>query len=118
MPREAEIEAEFVDADRSLDALRDHASYHSIRNTLFAYLHAADAADLVADAVAADHRGHEAMWAAAADTSVALPTRDLVDEVYPDVETTREFDAYESLVSTAKARKLLGWEPRRSWRGR
>jgi nucleoside-diphosphate-sugar epimerase len=118
MPREAEVRAAFVESDRSLAAVRDHESYHAIRNTLFAYLHAADAADLIARAVAADHAGHEVVWAAAADTTVELPTAELVAAEYPEVETTREFEGYESLVSTAKARDLLGWEPERGWRGR
>jgi nucleoside-diphosphate-sugar epimerase len=116
MPREEEIRAAFVEGDRSLSALREHESYHAIRNSLFAYLHAADAADLVAHAVEADHAGHEVVWATAADTTVDLPTRDLLEAEYPAVETTREFEGYESLVSTAKATELLGWEPERSWR--
>lgn len=116
MPREAEIQAAFVESDRSLDAVRGHESYHAIHNTLFAYLHAEDAADLVAHAVEADHAGHEAVWATAEDTTVALPTAELVEAEYPDVETRTAFEGYESLVSGAKAKRLLGWEPRRSWR--
>jgi nucleoside-diphosphate-sugar epimerase len=116
MPRPADVQRTFVEADRSIEALREHDSFHSIRNTLFAYLHVDDAADLVAHAVEADHAGHEAVWAAAADTTVDLPTRDLLAEEYPDVDTTREFAGYESLVSVEKARELLGWEPQRSWR--
>jgi nucleoside-diphosphate-sugar epimerase len=116
MPRDDDVREAFVEADRSLSTLRDHESYHSIRNTLFAYLHVDDAADLVAHAVVADHDGHEAVWAAAADTTVDLPTADLLAAEYPDVETTRSFDGYESLVSTARARDLLGWRPERSWR--
>ena len=116
MPRPEEIRRQFVERDRSLSALRGHESYHSIRNTLFSYLHAEDAADLVAGAVEADHAGHEAVWATAADTTVDCPTEELVAAEYPDVEPTKEFEGYESLVSTEKARDLLGWEPRRSWR--
>jgi nucleoside-diphosphate-sugar epimerase len=118
MPREAEVKAAFVEPDRSLAAVREHESYHSIHNTLFSYLHAADAADLIACAVAADHAGHEAVWAAAADTTADCPTADLVAAEYPDVETRVEFTGHESLVSTEKARELLGWEPRRGWRDR
>lgn len=118
MPREAEIRTAFVEADRSLSALRDHESYHAIRNTLFAYLHAEDAADLVARAVEADHTGHEVVWAAAADTTVDCPTAELVDREYPDVPCEESFEGYESLVSTEKAARLLGWESKRSWRDR
>jgi nucleoside-diphosphate-sugar epimerase len=116
MPRPEEIQRQFVERDRSLSALRQHESYHAIRNSLFSYLHVEDAADLVASAVEADHAGHEAVWATAADTTVDCSTEDLVAAEYPDVESTTEFEGYESLVSTEKARDLLGWEPRRSWR--
>jgi nucleoside-diphosphate-sugar epimerase len=118
MPRPAEIRTAFVEADRSLDAVRDHESYGAIRDSLFSYLHVADAADLFAAAVAADHDGHEVVWGAAADTTVDCPTADLVAAEYPDVETTRSFEGPESLVSTAKAESLLGWTPERSWRDR
>jgi nucleoside-diphosphate-sugar epimerase len=116
MPRESEVQAAFVDADRSLSAVRDHESYHAIRNSLFSYLHAADAADLIARAVKADHAGHEVVWAAARDTTVDCPTAELIEQEYPDVELNEEFAGYESLVSTAKATELLGWKPERSWR--
>jgi nucleoside-diphosphate-sugar epimerase len=116
MPREQEVQAAFVERDRSLDAVRGHESYHAIHNTLFSYLHAEDAADLVACAVDAGHTGHEAVWAAAEDTTVALPTAELVEREYPGVETRRDFEGYESLVSTEKATALLGWEPQRGWR--
>jgi nucleoside-diphosphate-sugar epimerase len=116
MPREQEVQAAFVERDRSLDAVRGHESYHAIHNTLFSYLHAEDAADLVACAVDAGHAGHEAVWATAEDTTVALPTVELVEQEYPGVETRRDFEGYESLVSTEKATALLGWEPQRGWR--
>lgn len=116
VPRPADIEAAFRDRDRSLAALRDHPEYHSIRNTLFAYLHVDDAARAVAGALRADHAGHEVCWAAAADTGVVEPTADLVEAVYPEVPRRRAFSGTESLVDVSKARPLLGWDPRRSWR--
>ena len=116
MPREAEIRELFVERDRSLESLRVHESYHAIRNTLFAYLHVKDAADLVARAVEADHTGHEAVWATAPDTTVDLPTAELVEAEYPGVDLRRQFEGYESLVSNEKAREVLGWEPTRGWR--
>lgn len=118
MPREGEVQADFVESDRSLDAVREHDSYHAIRNTLFAYLHVADAADLFASAVGATHDGHEVVWGAAADTTVDLPSTELVETVFPEVGVREELDGYESLVDTTKATQLLGWAPTRSWRDR
>jgi len=116
LPRPADVEAAFDGRDRSLAALREHPSYHSIRNTLFAYLHVDDAARAIERALDADHAGHEVCWATAADTAVDSPTADLVRKVYPEVPTRRPVEGHESLVDCAKARHLLDWEPRRSWR--
>ncbi|SFL25270.1 Nucleoside-diphosphate-sugar epimerase [Halogranum rubrum] len=107
----------FVDSDRSLDTIRDAPYYHSVRNTLFAYVHLDDLARLFRLCVEADFEGHETFWASAPDTTVDLPTAELVDEEYPDVRVRgSEFDGYESLVDTTKARELLGWSAERSWR--
>jgi hypothetical protein len=37
-------------------------------------------------------------------------------EVYPDVPVRGELAEFETLLSIAKARRLLGYEPRYSWR--
>ena len=118
MPGDEAVRRAFVEGDRSLSALRERPEFHTIRNTLFAYLHRADAADLIDRAVDADHGGHEVSWAAAADTAVDAPTADVIESVYPDVERRRAFEGYESLVSTEKAHTQLNWEPTRSWRDR
>ncbi|QLH79798.1 NAD(P)-dependent oxidoreductase [Halosimplex rubrum] len=101
----------FGEADRSLAAVRD-----SGRSTLFSYLHVADAASVARRAAEADFDGHEAFWAVAADTNVDAPSERVAAECYPDAERRGSLDGHESLVSTAKARELLGWEPRHSWR--
>lgn len=106
----------FVEADRTLDGLRESGFLHEARNTLFAYLHREDAAELVCRTLETDFGGHERFWAAAADTNVELPTADLVAAVFPDAEVRGSFEGNESLLNTAKARRTLGWEPTRSWR--
>jgi hypothetical protein len=37
-------------------------------------------------------------------------------EVYPDVEVRGELGEHETLLSIAKARRLVGYEPQHSWR--
>lgn len=108
----------FVEADRTLDGIRDAGYFHTARNTLFAYLHVEDAARAVRRAVEADFQGHERFWTAAADTTTATPTEQVVAEVYPDAEVRASFSGHDSLVSTVKAREVLDWEPARSWRER
>ncbi|ELZ26887.1 UDP-glucose 4-epimerase [Halosimplex carlsbadense 2-9-1] len=97
--------------DRSLEAIR-----RSERSTLFSYLHVADAATIARRAVEADLDGHEAFWAVAADTCADAPSERLAAECYPDAEVRGSLDGHESLISTDKARELLGWEPEHSWR--
>ena len=45
------------------------------------------------------------------------PSADLMAEVYPDVELRDGLGEFETLLSTEKARRLLGYEPEYSWRG-
>jgi len=106
----------FTAVDRSLSGIREAGFLHTARNTLFAYLHADDAARLVERAVAADLDGHERFWTAAADTTTTTPTEDVIAELYPDAEVRASFAGRDALVSTAKARELLDWAPERSWR--
>ncbi|SDL99760.1 Nucleoside-diphosphate-sugar epimerase [Halogranum gelatinilyticum] len=114
-----QIEEVLVDGDRSLDAIREAPFHHSAHNTLFAYVHLDDLARLFRLCVEADFDGHETVWAAAADTTVDLPTNELVAEEYPEADVRVEpegFDEYGSLVDTTKAGELLGWTPEKSWR--
>jgi len=53
---------------------------------------------------------------AAADTVMNRPSADLLSEVFPDVRLTREIDEYGTLLAIDRARKVLGFEPRHSWR--
>ena len=43
-------------------------------------------------------------------------SRDLMAEVFPDVQYTPTNGEHDTLLSIDKARKLLGYEPRHSWR--
>jgi nucleoside-diphosphate-sugar epimerase len=108
----------FVKADRTLDGMRNSDDFHTQRNTLFTYVHLSDAAELVRLAVEATVSGHERFWVSAPDTSAETPTRELVREVFPDIEVRDSLGdgEYASLVDTEKARKILGWNPTWSWR--
>lgn len=111
---EERLRAAYAERPRTLSALRERWSRG--RNDLFTYLHVDDAAAVATDVIEADFEGHEVFWAVASDTTAAVPTPELVDEFYPDVERRRALSGHESLVSTEKAREMLGWEPAWSWR--
>lgn len=106
----------FEGADRSLDGLRDIGQYHSVRNSLFSYLHVDDAVDAVVASVEADVSGHERLFLSAPDTTVTTPTADVLDEAFPEAERRRTFEGRDALISTAKAEELLDWRAERSWR--
>ena len=51
-----------------------------------------------------------------ADTVMSRPNADLVAEVFPGVEIRGDLGVNDSLFSTAKAGRLLGYRPEHSWR--
>jgi UDP-glucose 4-epimerase len=46
------------------------------------------------------------------------PNRELMAQYFPQVPITREIGEHESLQSTEKARRLMGYVPQHSWRNR
>jgi nucleoside-diphosphate-sugar epimerase len=65
-----------------------------------------------ADAVA----GNPAFIIAAADTVMNRPSADLLAEVFPGVRLTREVGEFGTLLAIDRAREVLGFEPKHSWR--
>lgn len=53
---------------------------------------------------------------AAADTVMDRPSRELMEEVFPGVTIRDGLGEFDSLLSTAAARRDLGYRPRHSWR--
>ncbi len=53
---------------------------------------------------------------AAADTVMNRPSQDLMAEVFPGVPLAKDLTEFGTLLSIDKARKLLAYEPRHSWR--
>lgn len=110
---EEEVRTAFPESD-SLDEIRD--SFEETNNYLYTYIHIDDAAAIAVDSIEADFDGHEMFWAVAEDTTVDVPTPDLVSAVYPDVELRHDLGEKDGLIDISKARDLLGWEPQYSWR--
>ena len=53
---------------------------------------------------------------AAADTVAAHPSAELLHQLFPSTPLNRELGDFESLLSIDRARTVLGFEPRHSWR--
>jgi nucleoside-diphosphate-sugar epimerase len=89
---------------------------HLRKWNLWGYVDARDVAQACRLALHGDLPGAEAFIVAAADTVMNRPSRELMAEVYPDVPLRGELGEFETLLSIAKARRLLGYEPQYSWR--
>ena len=63
-----------------------------------------------------DGLGYEVFNVANADMSVAATTQEVRDRFYDEVEVRREMGRDETFYAINKARDLLGYAPRHSWR--
>jgi nucleoside-diphosphate-sugar epimerase len=83
---------------------------------LWGYVDAVDAGEACRLAVEASLSGHERMVIAAADTIVDIPTAELQQTYFPGVELRAPLEGHASLLSSARARELIGYRPQISWR--
>ncbi|MFR9780004.1 NAD-dependent epimerase/dehydratase family protein [Micromonospora sp. MS34] len=103
--------------------VEDYATFPSFdadprlrRWNLWGYIDARDGAQAVERALAHDRPGADVFIIANADTVMSRSSASLMAEVYPQVEVRRELGEHETLLSIDKARRVLGYEPRHSWR--
>jgi UDP-glucose 4-epimerase len=89
----------------------------SRRWNLWGYIDGRDGAQAVRLALEHDGTGVDVFVIANADTVMSRRSADLAAEVYPGVPVTRELGEHETMLSTDKARRVLGFEPQHSWRG-
>jgi nucleoside-diphosphate-sugar epimerase len=83
---------------------------------LWGYIDARDGAQAVRLALAASRPGLDVFVIAAADTVMSRSSAELAAEVFPDVRVTRELGTHETMLGIDKARHVLGFEPKFSWR--
>jgi nucleoside-diphosphate-sugar epimerase len=83
---------------------------------LWAYIDGRDGAQAIRKALEADRTGAEVFIIANADTVMSRPNAELAAEVFPNVPLAADVSPNETLLSIDKARRLLGYEPRHSWR--
>ncbi len=89
---------------------------HKRKGNLWGYVDARDVAQSCRLSLEADLQGAEVFLIAAADTCMPRPNKDLMAEVFPDVPLYEGVGEYETLLSITKARNLLGYAPKYSWR--
>ncbi len=83
---------------------------------LWGYIDARDAAECCLLALEKDVDGAPEFIVAASDTVMNQPSADLMKACFPDVPVKEGLGKFETLLSIEKARTLLGFEPKYSWR--
>ncbi|HEU5471515.1 MAG TPA: NAD(P)-dependent oxidoreductase [Actinophytocola sp.] len=86
------------------------------RWNLWGYVDQRDVAASCRNALEAEVAGCSSYIIAAADTVMDRPSAELLREVYPDTPLAREIGEHETLLSIDRARAVLGYAPRHSWR--
>ncbi|MCY7341459.1 MAG: NAD(P)-dependent oxidoreductase [Pseudonocardia sp.] len=86
------------------------------RWNLWAYIDGRDGAEAVRLALEHEATGVDVFVIANADSVMSRRSADLAAEVYPGVPVTRELGRHETMLSIDKARRVLGYAPRHSWR--
>jgi nucleoside-diphosphate-sugar epimerase len=83
---------------------------------LWGYVDVRDAAASCRNAIETKTTGSENFVIAAADSVMNRPSEDVLREFFPDVEYRGGIDEYGSLLSSARAGRMLGYQPKHSWR--
>jgi len=83
---------------------------------LWSYIDARDGAQAVRRALEHPAPGMDVFIIANADTVMTRPNDELIPQTFPDVPLKRPVGPNETLMSIDKARRVLGYEPRHSWR--
>jgi nucleoside-diphosphate-sugar epimerase len=84
-------------------------------SNLWSYIDARDAALACRLALTANVTGHEPFFIAAPNTFMQAPTAELVRHYYPETRIPAGWNGTRSLVSTAKAERVLGFRAQYTW---
>ncbi len=86
------------------------------RRITWSYIDARDLATAARLGVEKDGLGYQVMNVAADDVSSDLPTAELIARFYPSVPLKKPLGEFETLLSNAKIKSLLGFKPAYNWR--
>lgn len=92
-----------------VDQRGDHIHFWS-------YVDIRDVAQICRLGIEAEGLGAESFYVAAADTLRNEPSRELVKRHFPDAEIDPELQGNQTCLDIRKARRLLGYDPKYSWR--
>ncbi|MRH44220.1 NAD-dependent epimerase/dehydratase family protein [Aquibacillus halophilus] len=87
------------------------------KTIMWSYIDARDAASAYRLSVEKDDLGVVALNVGADNSSMDIESRDLMAQIYPNVTDFREdITGYDTLFSSEKAKRVLGWKPVHNWR--
>ncbi|MGZ9810647.1 NAD-dependent epimerase/dehydratase family protein [Pseudoroseicyclus sp. H15] len=86
------------------------------RRNIFAYIDARDLGEMVNCCLATDGLGYEVFNVSNDDASVGISTAEIMERFYQGVPMKGEMGEHETFYSNAKAKKLVGFDPKHSWR--
>lgn len=130
---EEEMAAQFCrwDPELTMTGLRfsnvmevaDYAEFPSFQDdpdrriwNLWGYIDARDGAQAVRLALGRPGPGVEVCIIASPDTVMRRPSAELAAQSFPEVRLTRPLIGHETLLGIDKARRVLGFDPRHTWR--
>ncbi|MQG87960.1 MAG: NAD(P)-dependent oxidoreductase [SAR202 cluster bacterium] len=67
-------------------------------------------------AIEVDFKGHEVFFINNEDTSADEPTEELIKQLYPESEIRSPMPGHQTAISIDKAKQILGWHPKGTWR--
>ena len=86
------------------------------RRNIFAYIDARDLGQMVDCCLKTDGLGYQVFNVSNDDMSVGISTDEVIAQFYQGVPVTRAMGKDETFYSNAKAKQLVGFAPRHSWR--
>jgi nucleoside-diphosphate-sugar epimerase len=86
------------------------------RRNIFAYIDARDLGHMVDCCLRTDGLGYEVFNVSNDDTSVGIPSEEVYDRFYAGVPKRGDIVEYKTFYANDKAKRLVGFAPRHSWR--
>ena len=86
------------------------------RRNIFAYIDARDLGHMVDCCLRTDGLGYEVFNVANDDTSVSIASDQVIQQFYQGVEVRSEIGAHETFFSNKKAKMMVGFQPKHTWR--
>ena len=80
------------------------------------YIDARDVGQACLLALESDLKGADNFIIAADDTVMNKTNKELLDAVFPNIKIKGDIEDHQTLLNNSKAKKILGFQPKYSWR--